>query len=123
MGTALVAPGCAMLIAPGRAALWRALRGASGGASGGFSGPYPDAIAGLSGWWDAGTFDGLLDSGTRSLPAWNNEVASVADKSGNGNALVAYRASGSTLPQATPRLNAFLGGIGLNTVVPPSAMP
>ena len=59
----------------------------------------------------------------RSLPAWNNPAASVADKSGNGNALAAYRVSGSTLPQATPRLNAFLGGVGLNTVVPPSAMP
>jgi hypothetical protein len=112
-----------MLVARGRAALWRALRGASGGASGGFSGPYPNAIAGLSGWWDAGSFDGLLDAGARALPAWNNQVASAADKSGSGNALTAYRVSGSTLPQATPRLNAFLGGIGLNTVVPPSAMP
>ena len=112
-----------MLVARGRAALWRALRDGNGGAPGGFSGPYPNAIAGLSGWWDAGTFDGLLDAGARSLPAWNNEAASVADKSGSGNALTAYRVSGSTLPQATPRLNAFLGGIGLNTVVPPSAMP
>ena len=124
MGIALVAPGRAMLIARGRAALWRALRGAKWRRwRRHFSGPYPNAIAGLSGWWDAGTFDGLLDASARSLPAWNNEVASVADKSGNGNALAAYRVSGSTLPQATPRLNAFLGGVGLNTVVPPSAMP
>ena len=47
----------------------------------------------------------------------------MADKSGNGNALAAYRVSGNTLPQATPRLNAFLGGVGLNTVVPPNATP
>jgi hypothetical protein len=114
-----------MLFASGRAALWRALRGASGGGVGGgtFAGPYPSAISGISGWWDAGTFDGLLDGSARPLPAWNNPAASVADKSGNGNALAAYRVSGSALPQATPRLNALLGGVGLNTVVPPNAIP
>ena len=126
MGTALIAPGRAMLIARGRAALWRPLRGATGddgGAGGGtFAGPYPNAIAGISGWWDAGTFDGLLDAGAHSLPAWNNAAASVADKSGNGNPLAAYRVTGSTLPQATPRLNGLLGGVGLNSVIPP-AMP
>ena len=91
-----------MLTARGRAALWRPLRGAGGsggGNTGGtFSGPYPNAIAGISGWWDAGTFDGLLDGSARPLPAWNNPAASVADKSGNGNALTAYRLIGSTLP-------------------------
>jgi len=82
MGTALVAPGRAMLFARGRAALWRALRDASGGGVGGgtFAGPYPSAIAGISGWWDAGTFDGLLDASARPLPAWNSPAASVADK-------------------------------------------
>ncbi len=126
MGTALIAPGRAMLTARGRAALWRPLRGAGGsggGNTGGtFSGPYPNVIAGISGWWDAGTFDGLLDGSARPLPAWNNPAASIADKSGNGNALTAYRFIGSTLPQATPRLNGLLGGVGLNVVVPP-AMP
>src|SRR5690242_3374627 len=109
MGTALIASGRALLVAHGRAALWRPLRGASGGNGGGgggtFAGPYPNAIAGLSGWWDAGTFDGLLDASARPLPAWNNPAASVADKSGNGTALPAFRVSGSTSPQATPRLN------------------
>jgi len=131
MGTALIAPGRAMLFAPGRPALWRALPGSggSGGSGGGggggggsFSGPYPNAITGRSGWWDAGTPAGLLDSSGRALPGWNNAVSSVADKSGAGNAVAAYRVIGSTLPQATPRLNGFLGGVGLNTVVPP-AMP
>lgn len=123
MGTALIAPGRAMLFAPGRPALWRALPGSGGGGAGGsFSGPYPNAITGLSGWWDAGTPAGLLDSGGRALPAWNNAVSGVADKSGAGNMLAAYRVTGNTLPQATPRLNGFLGGVGLNTIVPP-AMP
>jgi hypothetical protein len=124
MGTALVAPGRAMLIARGRAALWRPLRGASGGGGtgGSFTGPYPSAITGISGWWDAGTFDGLLDASARPLPVWNSPAASIADKSGGGHPLVAYRVTGNTLPQATPRLNGPLGGIGLNTVVPP-AMP
>jgi hypothetical protein len=40
----------------------------------------------------------LLDADARPLPAWNNAVASVADKSGTGNVLAAYRVSGSTLP-------------------------
>jgi hypothetical protein len=61
-------------------------------------------------------------SGARPLLGWNNAVASVADKSDAGNVLAAYRVSGSTLPQATPRLSGLLGGAGLNTVVPP-AMP
>jgi hypothetical protein len=112
-----------MLIAPGHAALWRALRRTGNSSGDTFTGPHPNAIAGLSGWWDAGTFDGLLDSDARPLPAWNSSAASVADKSGNGNALAAYRVSGSSLPKATPRLNAFLGGVGLNTMVPPNATP
>src|SRR5690242_7701673 len=125
MGIALVAPGRAMLAAPGRAALWRPLRDLSSGdgAAGTFFGPYPNAIAGLTGWWDAGTFSGLLDASARPLPAWDvapsGTVASVADKSGNGNVLAAYRTSGSTSLQATPRLNGLLGGVGTNTVVPP----
>ena len=125
MSVALIGPGRAMLIAPGRTAFWRPLRGGGDpdpdpdpGST--FTGPYPDAITGLGGWWDAGTFAGLLDAGGRPLPAWNNAVASVADKSGAGNVLTAYRVSGSTLPQATPRLNGLLGGVGLNTIVPPA---
>ncbi len=112
-----------MLIAPGRPAFWRALRGASGSIGVTFTGPQPTAITGLSGWWDAGTFNGLLDISGRPLPAWNNPAAGIADKSGHGNVLAAYRFSGSALPQATPRLNAFLGGVGLNTVIVPNAMP
>jgi hypothetical protein len=130
MGIALVAPGRAMLAVHGRTVLWRPLRDAtSGGGSGGgtFTGPHPNAIAGLSGWWDAGTFDGLLDASARPLPAWDvapsGTVATVADKSGNSNALAAYRVTGSTSPQATPRLNGLLGGVGLNTVVPPNGLP
>jgi hypothetical protein len=127
MSVALIGPARAMLIAPGRTAFWRPLRGAGDpdpdpnpGST--FTGPYPDTITGPGGWWDAGSFAGMLDAGGHALPAWNNAVASVADKSGAGDVLTAYRVSGSTLPQATPRLNGLIGGVGLNTIVPP-AMP
>src|SRR5689334_6122973 len=127
MGIALFAPGRAMLAAHGRAALGLSLRSEPSGGDGTFSGPYPNAVAEMTGWWDADTFSGLLDASARPLPAWDvapsGTVASVADKSGNGTALAAYRVSGSTSPQATPRLNGLLGGVGLNTVVPPNGLP
>jgi hypothetical protein len=71
-----------------------------------FSGPTPAAITGLSGWWDAGV-----------AATWNTVVTSLADQSGNNQAMTAYHyytASGTTLASliATPRLNALLGGLG-----------
>jgi hypothetical protein len=125
MGTALIAANRPMLASLGRTVLWRPLRDAinDGSTGGTFTGPQPKDIAGLAGWWDAGTFSGLLDAGSRPLPAWNYPAAGIADNSGNGNVLAAYRFSGSTLPQGTPRLNGCLGGVGLNTVVPPNAVP
>ena len=112
--------GRAMLVAPGRAAFWRASGGGSvsGAAS---SGPLPTAIAGLTAWWDAGEFAGMLDGNGVPLPGWNNAAVSIADKSGAGNLLSVYHYAGTgTLPQATPRLNGMLGGVGLNTTLPPA---
>jgi hypothetical protein len=111
-----------MMVAPGVAALWRANANASSGVS--YTGPYPTAIAGLSGWWDASTYASLVDANGNPLPGWNNAAAGVADKSGVGTTLAVYHYAGSgTAPQATPRLNGILGGIGLNTIVPPSVPP
>ncbi len=110
----------AMLVAPGRIALWRSA-GGSGSSGGSFAGPYPSAISGLTGWWDAGSFAGLVDANGVVLPGWNNPAGGVADKSTVGTTLGAYHYAGNGVPpQATPRLNGQLGGIGLNTVLPPA---
>jgi hypothetical protein len=71
-----------------------------------FTGPTPAAIAGLSGWWDAGT-----------AAVWKASVTSLADLSGNNQPMTPYHyytANGVTLASllATPRLNALLGGLG-----------
>jgi hypothetical protein len=74
----------------------------------------------LAGWWDAGSYAGLVDSNGVPIPAWNNPVGGVSDKSSVGNALSVYHyATATASPQATPRLNGQLGGVGLNTVAPP----
>jgi hypothetical protein len=124
VSVALVAKRRAMFYAPGKAVFWRSSGAPSAPPSGGGGGgATPASIAGLAGWWDASTYAGQLDGNNNPLPGWNNQVSAVADKSGNGVNLAAYSfASGGTLPQATPRLNGTLGGVGLNTILPP-AMP
>ncbi len=80
-----------------------------------FSGPYPSDISGLSGWWDAGTLAGLLDSNGNPLTAVNSVVASVLDKSGQGQTLAPYHISADTMPVAAlavPRVNGYLGAVG-----------
>ncbi len=77
--------------------------------------------AGLTGWWDAGVASGILDSNGSPLGTFGAPAASVANKSGVGTALAVWHAaSGATAPMATPRLNGLLGGIGLNTIIPPN---
>jgi hypothetical protein len=80
------------------------------------------SIAGLSGWWDASEPAGVLDPTGMPLTAFGASASGVADKSGAGAALTVWHqaSSGTTPPIATPRLNGLLGGIGLNTIVPPS---
>jgi hypothetical protein len=80
------------------------------------------AAAGLVGWWDAGVASGILDSTGTPLPAFGTVAASVLDKSGAGTTLGVWHAAatGAMPPMATPRLNGLLGGIGLNTIVPPN---
>ena len=62
----------------------------------------------------------LSTSGT-PLTAFGAPVAAVGDKSDAAAALNVWHAAsaGTTQPIATPRLNGLLGGLGLNTIIPP----
>ena len=117
MTMALIAPGRPMLLAPGRPALLSPLAGAG-------TSPVltPAAIAGLSGWWDASTPSDILGPSGAALATFGGSVGGLADKSGAGAALTVFHqaSSATTAPIATPRLNGLLGGVGRNTVVPPS---
>jgi hypothetical protein len=114
MSVAFVAPGRSMRIGPAQVALWRPLRaGATASGNGSFSGPWPNAIAGLSGWWDAGSLSDALGPAGTTVSGWNDPVASLQDKSGNSAALAPYSfATATGPPSMTPRLSALLGGLG-----------
>lgn len=114
MSIALVAPGKPMGIGAGRVALWQPIRTGPAASNGGtFNGPFPNAIADLSGWWDAGSCSAALDNAGSPVFGWNDPVASLSDKSGNGAALTAYSfALAAGPPVATPRLCGLLGGVG-----------
>ena len=78
-------------------------------------------VPGLAGWWDSSLPTGMLSTSGAPLTEFGAPVAAVADKSGATTALnVCHAASaGTTQPIATPRLNGLLGGLGLNTIIPP----
>jgi hypothetical protein len=80
-----------------------------------FTGPYPSAIAGLSGWWDAGLLSGLLDITGAPVAASNEAVSELVDQSSHGNNLTPYHISADMAPVATlavPRVNGYLGAVG-----------
>src|SRR5271165_2004158 len=80
-----------------------------------FTGPYPSAISGISGWWDAGLPSGLLDVSGAAMLASNGVVGAVKDKSGSGNNLMPYHIAANTTPAATiaaPPVNGYLGAVG-----------
>lgn len=80
-----------------------------------FTGPYPSAISGLSGWWDAGVLSGLQDLSGNPLTINNGVVGAVIDKSGQNQSLTPYHISTDTAPTATlaaSRVNGFLGAVG-----------
>ena len=83
------------------------------------------SIAGLAGWWDAGLATGILNPAGTSLSTFGAAAGAVADRSGVGAPVTVWHAatSSTAAPIATPRLNALLGGIGLNTVIPPTLPP
>ncbi len=113
-----------MMAAPGRPMLARPLSGSGGG---GPPDPPPvtppdwSAVAGLIGWWDAGTASGVRGPGGAALTAFGAPVGAVADKSGAGAALTVWHhaTSGTSPPVATGHLSGVMGGIGRNIVVPP----
>jgi hypothetical protein len=80
------------------------------------------AVAGLTGWWDAGVVTNVLGPSGTPLTAFGASANAVTDQSGAGNALTVWHraSSGSNAPTAAGHLNGLLGGIGLNTVVPPA---
>lgn len=110
-----VSPGAVLATGPNQRALISALPAGGGAVAGSFTGPFPSAITGLSGWWDAGLLGGLRDPSGAPVVAANQVVGAVADKSGNAALLTPYHVAADTTPAATlavPRLNGYLGGIG-----------
>jgi hypothetical protein len=110
-----ISPGSPLLTGPNARALIAALPPGSTQPAGVFTGPYPSAIAGLSGWWDAGLLSGLRDENGAPVAVVNSVVGSVADKSGNNKALTPYHYAVVGTPAsalAAPRVNGYLGGIG-----------
>ena len=138
MSVILLSPSHPMLVAPGKPALWGTVPG-NGGSGGGGSGTGgsgnggsggtgtgttgPSAIAGLSGWWDAGALASMLTPAGAAVTAFGTSVGSLADKSGAGVPLTVFHAasSGTSAPVATPRLNGLLGGLGRS--MPQSVRP
>src|SRR5271156_3285987 len=111
------APGSPLALGLGKRALVAPLLAGSAPPAGVFNGPYPSAIAGLSGWWDAGLLSGLQDVTGAPLTASNAAVGAIADKSGAGNVLTPYHISADTAPAATiaaPRVNGYLGAAIVN---------
>jgi hypothetical protein len=109
------APGSPLAARPEMRALVAALAAGSAPPAGVFTGPYPSAIAGLSGWWDAGLLSGLLDVNGLPVTVSNTVVGSLTDKSGNAQSLTPYHIAADTAPAATlavPRVNAYLGAVG-----------
>ena len=111
MSLVLVAPNLAMGTGGGQRALWRGLPATV--TTAGATSPLPATIPSLSGWWDAGTWEGMLNPNGQPLDGWNSAVGSVLDKSGNGRPIISFSHSVLSGPSmATPRLDALLGGVG-----------
>ncbi len=113
MSVAQISPLRAMFRAPGRPVLWRSLRVAGTGDGGGTPGTAPNAIAGLSGWWDASNFANAGDASGNPLAGWGLAITSLIDLSGGQRAATPFFfSSNANQPIATPRLSGVLGGAG-----------
>jgi hypothetical protein len=75
-----------------------------------FTGPFPSAITGLSGWWDAGILANILDSTGTPIPDWTgtNLIGALQDKS-SGARNMSPSISGAI---AISHLSGLLGGVG-----------
>ena len=122
MSVILVGPGRPMATAASGVALWQPLTAPT--VSPQPVAPALDTIAGLSGWWDAGTPAGFLGSTGSAVAGWNQAVNSVGDLSGKGNVLTAFSfGAPSGLPIGTPRLSGLLGGLGRMASAPSALTP
>jgi len=89
--------------------------GSTSTGSGLFAGPYPSAIPGLSGWWDAGVLGSVVGPSGTVLDTMNATVGALIDKSGAGTPLLPFHIAADTTPNPTlivPRVNGFLGAVG-----------
>ncbi len=100
-----------MSLGNGRVALWQPLLSAADQTTS--VNPPLLAIAGLTGWWDAGTFSGFTGPSGSPLAGWNQSIAALVDRSGNANPITPFSvATPSGLPTGAPRLAGLLGGSG-----------
>jgi hypothetical protein len=73
----------------------------------------PNAIADLSGWWDAGCLGAARGPTGAVVAGWNDPTASLSDKSGHGIPLTPYSFSLPAGPPAmVPRLSGLCSGLG-----------
>jgi len=110
-----ISPGAPLLSGGSSRALIGPLAAGTTPPEGTFSGPYPSAISGLSGWWDAGLLNGLLSPAGTPVTTANSVISAVLDKSGNGVLLSPYHISADTSPVSTlavARVNGYLGAVG-----------
>ena len=113
MSVAFVAPGRPMSIGAGHVALWQPLRTGGSSSDGSTPGLLPNAIAGLSGWWDASDASTAMGPTGAPVPGWNGATARLTDKSGQGVGMTPYSfGTPAGLPATTPRLSGALGGLG-----------
>ena len=126
MSVILVRPGLPMATGNGGVALWQPLASSTTPATP--ISTVPASIAGLTGWWDAGTPNNFLGSSGSTLSGWNQAIGAVVDRSGGSSPLVPFSfATPAGAPVGSPRLTGLLGGIGLlasaSGVVAPSLDP
>src|SRR5271165_3730098 len=109
MTLALNAPGTPAGLGGGVRGLWRPLRSSSAGTDPtGFAGPWPNSIAGLSGWWDAGLTGQILSPSGGAIAGWNSSVGSLADRSGGSRAMLPFSSaapSGRTARRGRPAVD------------------